>query len=159
MCASVAGVQTGARPSYWPALVAAKDELVTSLRQKKYIDLLPEYNGVAYLEGAGRLNGQGVMVNGAAISAGKIIIATGTSPALPDIPGIEEVPYLTSTTALALRSEEHTSELQSIMRTSYAVLCSKKKKQIYHIQKPSHSKNTHHNITHRPKDQSINLPN
>ncbi|BAK85310.1 MULTISPECIES: mercury(II) reductase [Acetobacteraceae] len=86
----------------WPALVAAKDELVTSLRQKKYIDLLPEYNGVAYLEGAARLNGQGVMVNGAAISAGKIIIATGSSPALPDIPGIEEVPYLTSTTALEL---------------------------------------------------------
>src|SRR3546814_17824126 len=42
------------------------------------------------------------MVNGAASSAGKIIIATGTSPALPDIPGIEEVPYLTSTTALEL---------------------------------------------------------
>src|SRR3546814_1546040 len=28
------------------------------------------------------------------------------------------------------RSEEHTSELQSIMRTSYAVFCLKKKKQI-----------------------------
>src|SRR3546814_9988530 len=27
------------------------------------------------------------------------------------------------------RSEEHTSELQSLMRTSYAVLCLKKKKQ------------------------------
>src|SRR3546814_4980781 len=29
----------------------------------------------------------------------------------------------------ALRSEEHTSELQSLMRTSYAVFCLKKKKQ------------------------------
>src|SRR3546814_9713179 len=29
--------------------------------------------------------------------------------------------------ALALRSEEHTSELQSLMRTSYAVFCLKKK--------------------------------
>src|SRR3546814_4167974 len=28
----------------------------------------------------------------------------------------------------AFRSEEHTSELQSLMRTSYAVLCLKKKK-------------------------------
>src|SRR3546814_1824575 len=28
-----------------------------------------------------------------------------------------------------LRSEEHTSELQSLMRTSYAVFCLKKKKQ------------------------------
>src|SRR3546814_3246618 len=31
---------------------------------------------------------------------------------------------------LADRSEEHTSELQSLMRSSYAVFCLKKKKQI-----------------------------
>src|SRR3546814_8911979 len=31
--------------------------------------------------------------------------------------------------ANALRSEEHTSELQSLMRSSYAVFCLKKKKQ------------------------------
>src|SRR3546814_8422005 len=31
--------------------------------------------------------------------------------------------------ACALRSEEHTSELQSLMRISYAVFCMKKKKQ------------------------------
>src|SRR3546814_5416650 len=30
---------------------------------------------------------------------------------------------------LAIRSEEHTSELQSLMRISYAVFCLKKKKQ------------------------------
>src|SRR3546814_2097760 len=31
---------------------------------------------------------------------------------------------------LAVRSEEHTSELQSLMRNSYAVFCLKKKKRI-----------------------------
>src|SRR3546814_8405051 len=31
-----------------------------------------------------------------------------------------------------LRSEEHTSELQSLMRISYAVFCLKKKKNTYH---------------------------
>src|SRR3546814_3280630 len=31
----------------------------------------------------------------------------------------------------SLRSEEHTSELQSLMRLSYAVFCLKKKKNIY----------------------------
>src|SRR3546814_1138021 len=30
------------------------------------------------------------------------------------------------------RSEEHTSELQSLMRISYAVFCLKKKKKLYH---------------------------
>src|SRR3546814_6670094 len=34
---------------------------------------------------------------------------------------------------LVLRSEEHTSELQSLMRTSYAVFCLKKKKHTQHI--------------------------
>src|SRR3546814_5983971 len=33
----------------------------------------------------------------------------------------------------ALRSEEHTSELQSLMRISYAVFCLKKKKHKHHI--------------------------
>src|SRR3546814_8856190 len=45
----------------------------------------------------------------------------------------------------ALRSEEHTSELQSLMRISYAVFCLKKKKILKHnttIKK----KNQHHNI-------------
>ncbi|MBL8580280.1 MAG: mercury(II) reductase [Mesorhizobium sp.] len=88
----------------WAGLIAAKDDLVTTLRQKKYADLLPEYNGVAYLEGKARLNGQGVIVDGSTILAGRIIVATGSSPAVPDIPGIAEVPYLTSTTALELQT-------------------------------------------------------
>src|SRR3546814_10128508 len=38
----------------------------------------------------------------------------------PDIPALSENPIF--------RSEEHTSELQSLMRISYAVFCLKKKK-------------------------------
>src|SRR3546814_2022673 len=34
---------------------------------------------------------------------------------------------------LCFRSEEHTSELQSLMRISYAVFCLKKKKQYIHL--------------------------
>src|SRR3546814_5430173 len=33
---------------------------------------------------------------------------------------------------VAIRSEEHTSELQSLMRTSYAVFCLKKKQTTHH---------------------------
>src|SRR3546814_7487230 len=33
-----------------------------------------------------------------------------------------------------MRSEEHTSELQSLLRISYAVFCLKKKRQTYHRQ-------------------------
>src|SRR3546814_6230645 len=44
--------------------------------------------------------------------------------------------------ALVDRSEEHTSELQSLMRISYAVFCLKKKKQ------KTHRTSTHQSIHH-----------
>src|SRR3546814_9500300 len=44
--------------------------------------------------------------------------------------GIPETPFrFRSLRAIHFSSEEHTSELQSLMRTSYAVFCLKKKKQ------------------------------
>src|SRR3546814_9418738 len=46
------------------------------------------------------------------------------------------------------RSEEHTSELQSLMRISYAVFCLKKKK------KTKHNKLQEHNIDITPKNYS-----
>src|SRR3546814_7648216 len=45
---------------------------------------------------------------------------------------------------LALRSEEHTSELQSLMRNSYAVFCLKKKHQ--HINTTTNTNHTHNQI-------------
>src|SRR3546814_10331673 len=50
------------------------------------------------------------------------------------------------TTSLASRSEEHTSELQSLMRTSYAVFCLKKKKGDAKARK--HHENTYDNNNH-----------
>src|SRR3546814_6892334 len=41
----------------------------------------------------------------------------------------QPLPGTLDVAARALRSEEHTSELQSLMRISYAVFCLKKKKQ------------------------------
>lgn len=98
-----AGISGEASINDWSQVIAAKDELVETLRQKKYIDLLPEYEGISYFEGAARITNTGVELNGTEISAGKIIVATGSSPALPDIPGLATVSYLTSTTALELK--------------------------------------------------------
>ena len=99
------GLAGEAHVTDWRALIAAKNDLVGTLRQTKYVDLLPEYDGITYLDGAARLNGAGVIVNDSPVAAGKIIIATGASPAIPNIPGIESIPYLTSTTALELESQ------------------------------------------------------
>ena len=43
-------------------------------------------------------------VGGVRLTADKVIIATGSRPGVPAIPGIESVPYLTSTTALELEA-------------------------------------------------------
>src|SRR3546814_7958664 len=40
-------------------------------------------------------------------------------------------------TELAVRSEEHTSELQSLMRISYAVFCLKKNNSRSHLEEPT----------------------
>src|SRR3546814_5200842 len=42
--------------------------------------------------------------------------------------GVGHLPEVVRSVRRALRSEEHTSELQSLMRISYAVFCLKKKK-------------------------------
>src|SRR3546814_2004402 len=52
-----------------------------------------------------------------------------------------------ATPTVASRSEEHTSELQSLMRTSYAVFCLKKKK---------NTPNTHQ---HMPSNDIESKPN
>jgi mercuric reductase len=102
VAARFGGVTAEAELTDWSATVRQKDALVSELRQAKYIDLLPAYNGIAYQDGPARLADGGVEVDGARIPAGKIIIATGARPAVAAIPGIEAVPYLTSTTALDL---------------------------------------------------------
>ena len=97
-----AGIAGGATVEDWRAVIADKDELVGRLRQTKYADLLPAYDGIAYIEGRARLTRDGVAVNGRALRTGKIVIATGASPAAAAIAGIENVPGLTSTSAMAL---------------------------------------------------------
>lgn len=96
------GVEANGKLKDWSALRAQKDELVTSLRQAKYIDLLSAYNGVAYMEGKAQLGNGGLVVNGSHINAGKIILATGSHEFVPDIPGIDKTPYLTSTSAFEM---------------------------------------------------------
>src|SRR3546814_8351031 len=69
-------------------------------------------------------------------------------------PGTVIVPEMRAGTRPAIRSEEHTSELQSLMRISYAVFCLKQKKQqpanphttkLY--TKPTTQPRTHHQNT------------
>src|SRR3546814_7605682 len=53
---------------------------------------------------------------------------------------VNAVSQLSNDTRVRVRSEEHTSELQSLMRISYAVFCLKKKK--YHTSKQQTNRKT-----------------
>ena len=99
------GLSGSAQVDDWAALMAGKEALVAGLRQKKYADLLPEYDGITYFdEGPARLVPSGVQVGGRIISAPRVIVATGGRPSVPRIPGIDTVATLDSTSLLALET-------------------------------------------------------
>jgi mercuric reductase len=98
-----AGLDGRADTPDWSRIVAAKDDLVATLRQQKYTDLLPGYERIDYIEGRACILSDGsVEVDGRGVAVKKLVVATGALPAVPDIDGILSVPYLTSTSALEL---------------------------------------------------------
>lgn len=87
----------------WGAVVKGTADLVEEMRQKKYIELLPAYENVTYIEeGPARLVEGGVAFGGRVISAPKILIATGSRPHKPVIDGVEAVEALDSWGLLTL---------------------------------------------------------
>lgn len=97
-----AGLQTSAGAVNLRALVDQKQALVDGLRQRKYVDLIGEY-GISLIQGEARfVDEETVEVDGRRLRARRFLIATGASPAIPDIPGLTDAGYLTSTTALEL---------------------------------------------------------
>ncbi len=90
-------------PSDWQRVVQQKDELVATLREEKYVHVAEQYPNIAILRGEGFLSGgRGLAVDGHAYSPGKILVATGSLPWAPPIPGLKEAGYLDSTDALSL---------------------------------------------------------
>tara|TARA_R110002051_G_scaffold112821_1_gene185516 strand:+ start:4725 stop:6155 length:1431 start_codon:yes stop_codon:yes gene_type:complete len=99
------GLSGHAQVDDWRTLIQSKNDLVATLRQKKYADLLPEYAGVDYIDdGPAQLVKGGVTVGGRTLTARKLIIATGGRPVLPTIDGIKDIGALDSTSLLELET-------------------------------------------------------
>lgn len=76
-------------------LMAQKDELVLDYREKKYDSLLGGRFSVR--EGNARfIDRQTVEIDGQPVRGERFLVATGSRPHIPDIDGLETVPYLTS---------------------------------------------------------------
>jgi len=72
----------------WPAVIARKDEIVKSWSIGK--NATPEKLGVLVLHGHARFTSpREITVDDKTYSAEKFIIATGSKPARPPIPGVE----------------------------------------------------------------------
>ncbi len=97
------GIRTRAESVDPPTLVDEKDELVAKLRQKKYADLIGEYGWELVLGEATFEDAETLRVGAHTIQAGGFILATGARPAVPGIPGLDQVEYLTSTSFLDLK--------------------------------------------------------
>jgi len=89
------------------ALVAQQQGRVEQLRRAKYEDILRgRSDRIRLLRGAARFeNARTISVSLAAggsesVQADRVLIATGASPAIPDVPGLGETPYWSSTEAL-----------------------------------------------------------
>ncbi|EFI70157.1 mercury(II) reductase [Lysinibacillus capsici] len=97
------GLHTSAGEVDLAPLIKQKNELVADLRNSKYVDLIDDY-GFELIEGEAKfVDEKTVEVNGMKLSAKRFLIATGASPAVPNIPGLDKVDYLTSTTLLELK--------------------------------------------------------
>jgi mercuric reductase len=97
------GIRTSAGPVDFGALIAAKDEIVDGLRQRKYRDIAADY-GIDVLDGHARfIDGLTLDIDGRRIDAAHYLIATGAEAHIPDdVHGLADSGYLTSTTAMAL---------------------------------------------------------
>ena len=96
------GVRTDAGPVDMASLVAGKDEIVGALRREKYLDLADSY-GIEIVHGDARfVEGPALEVDGRRVAAQQYLVATGSMPRIPDLPGLSDSGYLTSTTAMEL---------------------------------------------------------
>jgi mercuric reductase len=81
----------------FPALVQQKDDVVHAYRAKKYASVADGMADLEMLEGdAAFVSPAAIALAGRTIEADRFLIATGSRPLIPSIPGLESVAYLTS---------------------------------------------------------------
>ncbi len=99
--AAAYGIRLGEPMLDVPALLARKNRIVATLRRG--VESMLKKSGVGVISGRARLSGPGVVeVDGRKLEAAHILIATGSRPAVPPIPGIDSSAVLDSTALLDL---------------------------------------------------------
>ncbi len=96
------------------ALIAQQQARVTELRQAKYLDIVANNPAITLRRGHARfVDGHTLSLTDAAgreerLEADRFLIAVGASPAIPDVPGLKDAPFWTSSEALtAIEAPRH----------------------------------------------------
>ncbi|GGI02266.1 mercury(II) reductase [Arthrobacter liuii] len=92
------------------ALIAGKQALVEGMRSGKYVDLIADYGwdlrqGTASFAGTPEEPVLGITTSDRvreSVTAAHYLVATGSAPWTPPVPGLRETDYVTSTTAMEL---------------------------------------------------------
>lgn len=98
------GLNSRSVPISFETIIKEKDNLVSALQKSKYIEVLQSYKGIELIKGhASFISSHEVQIGNQTIKGDNFIIATGSSPSIPPIPGLKDVDYLSSATAFELK--------------------------------------------------------
>jgi mercuric reductase len=99
------GIEPGHAKLDFTRLVKEKDNLVSEMRGSKYESVLKDNPKITSILGRARfVNANTLEVGERKITGERILIATGSSPVIPNVIGLKESGYLTSKTALELQT-------------------------------------------------------
>ncbi len=102
---SFPGLPRGRDPVNFPEIIAQKDALVEEMRKQKYLNILEAFPAIQYFPHRAQFTADHqVQVGDKRLSAEYFILATGASPSVPRIPGLEGNGYLTYKESLELKN-------------------------------------------------------
>jgi len=102
----VPGIELEVKHFDFQKVIQDESALVESLRREKYEKVLKNLEHVTLIDGYARfVTQQEIEVNSQKLGAGKFIIATGSTAAIPPIEGIQEAGFVTHIEALRLERQ------------------------------------------------------
>jgi len=100
------GIMSTKPDFFGPLLEKQREERVLELREEKYSRLLRDLPNVTFIEGTASFQNERVVLvrknegGEAVLAADRILVATGSRPHIPEIPGLSGTPFWDSTDAL-----------------------------------------------------------
>ena len=102
----IPGIEMEVKAFDFATVVRDELALVERLRREKYEKVIDGLEHVTFIDGDAHFtSATDIVVNGEAIAASKVVLATGSTATVPSIPGLHEAGYFTHIAALALQRQ------------------------------------------------------